>query len=394
MRPLSSVLAAALFLSACSKKAPPPTPPAPEVSVVTVTPRSVADQVELVGEVQAYRTVQVRAQVSGVIVQRPFREGSQVGANDVLYRIDPTTYEADYRSAKAQAADAEARLANAETNAGRLRPLLADNAVSRQDVDNAEAAVKQARAAVDAAHAAVDRARKNLDETVVRAEIAGRVGRALLDVGTRVTGSEDVLTTVDVLDPIYVSFRPSAEQQMSWRREPEARRAIAPGGSARVEVAFSDGTIFPNKGRIDYVDPVVDPATGTQEFRAEFANPNRILLPGQFVRVRLIGLVRDSALVVPQRAVQQQLGRQSVYVVGKGDTVSAREVKGAEWAGGGWLIDSGLTAGDRVVVDGIQKIGPGIVVRPVALVDSTLRDSLTGDRPAGSSVAPDDGGSR
>jgi membrane fusion protein (multidrug efflux system) len=254
--------------------------------------------------------------------------------------------------------------------------------------------VKQARATVDAAHAAVARARKNLDETVVRAEIAGRVGRAALDVGTRVTGSEDVLTTVDVLDPIYVSFRPSADQQMSWRREPEARRAMAPGGSARVEVAFSDGTNFPGKGRIDYIDPVVDPATGTQEFRAEFANPNRILLPGQFVRVRLIGLIRDSALVVPQRAVQQQLGRQSVYVVGKGDTVSAREVKGAEWAGGGWLIDSGLAAGDRVVVDGIQKIGPGLVVRPVALVDSASRDSLTGDRPAGSSVAPDDGGNR
>ena len=360
--------------------------------MVTVTPRKVADQVELVGEVQAYRTVQVRAQVSGVITERPFREGSQVRPNDVLYRIEPITYAADYQAALAQAADAEARLANAETNANRLRPLLADNAVSKQDVDNAESAVKQAQAAVNAAHAAVDRARKSLNETVVRAEIAGRVGRAQLDVGTRVTGPADVLTTVDVLDPIYVSFRPSAEQQLVWRRDPETRRAVAPGGSARVRVAFSDGTAFPTAGRIGYVDPVVDPATGTQEYRAEFANPDHVLLPGQFVRVSVVGLVRDSAIVIPQRAVQQQLGRQSVYVVGKGDTVAAREVKGAGWTGEGWLIESGLKPGDRVVVDGVQKIGPGLVVKPVALADTAARDTTSRDRPASANVAPEGSG--
>lgn len=388
---ISAALVAALILSACGKEAPPPQMPAPEVSVVTVKPRKVADQVELVGEVQAYRTVQVRAQVSGVIVERPFREGSQVRPNDVLYRIDPVTYQADYQAAQAQVADAEARLSNAETNASRLRPLLADNAVSKQEVDNAESAVKQAQAALNAARAAVDRARKSFTETVVRAEIAGRVGRAQLDVGTRVTGPSDVLTTIDVLDPIYVSFRPSSQQQLVWRRDPDTRRALAPGGSARVQVAFTDGTAFPTLGRIGYVDPVVDAATGTQEYRAEFANPDHVLLPGQFVRVQLRGLVRDSAIVVPQRAVQQQLGRQSVYVVGKGDTVAAREVKGAGWAGNGWLIESGLRAGDRVVVDGIQKIGPGMVVHPVALADSAAADSLQGDRPAASRVARDGG---
>ena len=389
MRPISSVLAAVLVLSACRKEAPPPQMPAPEVTVVTVVRRRIADQVELVGDVQAYRTVQVRAQVSGVIVERPFREGSQVRPNDVLYRIDPVTYQADYQAAQAQVADAEARLANAESNANRLRPLIADNAVSQQDVDNAESAAKQARASLNAAQAAMDRARKSFNETVVRAEIAGRVGRAQLDVGTRVTGPSDVLTTIDVLDPIYVSFRPSAQQQLAWRRDPETRRAVTPGGSARVQVSFTDGTAFPTLGRIGYVDPVVDPATGTQEYRAELANPDHILLPGQFVRVQVLGLIRDSALVVPQRAVQQQLGRQSVFVVGKGDSVAAREVKGAGWSGGGWLIESGLKPGDRVVVDGIQKIGPGSVVRPVALRDTTTTQALPGDRPAGSSVAPE-----
>jgi len=369
--PVSPVLPVlTVFLAACGKQNAPPAMPPTEVTVVTVTPAPVADPVELTGAVQAYRTVQVRSQVSGVIVARPFREGSEVKAGTVLFRVDPVTYDADYRGAQAQAADAEARLANAESNAGRLRPLLADNAVSQQDVDNAESAVKQARAALDAARANADAARKNLSETTVRAEISGRVGRALLDVGTRVTGSDDVLTTLDVLDPVYVSFSPSSEQQLAWRRDPDTRKALQPGGSARVEAIFADGTTFPNQGKIDYVDPVVDPATGTQEYRAKFDNPSHLLLPGQFVRVRILGLVRDSAIVVPQRAVMQQLGRQSVYVVGKGDSVSVRSVIGAGWVGDKWVIDSGLVAGDRVVVDGIQKIGPGAVVKPVALPDS------------------------
>jgi membrane fusion protein (multidrug efflux system) len=365
-----SALLALLALTACGKSGPPPAMPPTEVSVVTVEPAPVADPVELTGAVQGYRTVQVRSQVSGVIVARPFREGSQVKAGEVLFRIDPTTYDADYRSAQAQAADAEARLANAESNASRLRPLLADNAVSQQDVDNAESAVKQAKAAVDAAKAGADAARKNLSESTVRAEISGRVGRALLDVGTRVTGPGDVLTTLDVLDPVYVSFSPSSEQQLAWRRDPDTRKALQPGGSARVEAVFADGSTFPEQGKIDYVDPVVDLATGTQEYRAKFDNPSHLLLPGQFVRVRILGLVRDSAIVVPQRAVMQQLGRQSVYVVGKGDSVSVRSVVGAGWVGDKWVIDSGLVAGDRVVVDGILKIRPGSVVKPVALADS------------------------
>jgi membrane fusion protein (multidrug efflux system) len=388
---IRSLLAVAFVLSACAKETPPPQMPAPEVTVVTVKPRKVADDVELAGEVQAYRTVQVRAQVSGVIVERPFREGSEVRPNDVLYRIDPVSYRADFEAAQAQVADAEARLTNAESNASRLRPLLQDNAVSKQEVDNAESAVKQAQAALNAARAAVDRARKSYSETVVRAEIGGRVGRAQLDVGTRVTGPSDVLTTVDVLDPIYVSFRPSSQQQFAWRRDADTRRALSSGGSARVQVTLPDGSAFPALGRIGYVDPVVDPATGTQQYRAEFQNPDHILLPGQFVRVQLLGLVRDSAIVVPQRAVQQQLGRQSVYVVGKGDTVTAREVKGAGWSGEGWLIESGLNPGDRVVVDGVQKIGPGMVVRPVALADSSATDTLPGDRPAASRVAREGG---
>ena len=360
------LIACALALLGCSKQTPPPPPP-PEVAVLAVEPRTVEDQYEFIGEVQAFRRVEVRAQVSGVIVERPFREGAEVKANDVLYRIDPRTYEAALRGAQARLAESEARLANAMTNADRLRPLLEYKAVARQDVDNAEAELKQARALVDDARASVDQAQKELDYTVVRAEISGRAGRALLDLGTRVTALSDVLTTIDQLDPVYVSFRPSAQQQLAWKRDPHTARALEAGGSVRVQAMLADGTALPRTGRISFVDPVVDLATGTQQFRAEFDNSDRLLVPGHFIRVRLQGLTLDSAILVPQRAVVRQMGRQSVYVVGKGDSVGVRDVEGHAWLGDDWLIDRGLRAGDRVIVDGVQKVRPGGVVKPTPL---------------------------
>jgi len=163
-----------------------------------------------------------------------------------------------------------------------------------------------------------DRARKDLDDTVVRAELAGRVGRAALDVGARVRGPDDVLTSIDVTNPVYVNFRPSAQQLLAWRRNPETSRMLAPGGGARVEAVLTDGSVAPNEGRLDFIDPVLDPETGTQGFRALFRNPDRSLLPGQFVRVRLRGMTLDSVLTVPQRAVLQQMGRLLVYLVGPG----------------------------------------------------------------------------
>jgi membrane fusion protein (multidrug efflux system) len=355
-----------LALLGCSKQTPPPPAP-PDVAVLAIQPRTVEDQYEFVGEVQAFRRVEVRAQVSGVIVERPFREGAEVKANDVLYRIDPRTYEAALRGARARLAESEARLANAETNAGRLRPLLEYNAVAKAEVDNAEAELKQARALVDDARASVDQAQKELDYTVVRAEISGRVGRAVLDLGTRVTALSDMLTTIDQLDPVYVSFRPSGQQLLAWKRDPHAARALQPGGSVQVQALLPDGHTVPHTGRISFVDPVVDLATGTQQFRAEFDNSDRLLVPGQFIRVRLQGLTRDSAILVPQRAVVRQMGRQSVYVVGKGDSVGVRDVEGHAWLGEDWLIDRGLRAGDRVIVDGVQKVRPGDLVKPTQL---------------------------
>jgi membrane fusion protein (multidrug efflux system) len=338
---------------------------------MTVTPRRVQQQLDFVGDVQAFRTVQVRAQAAGVILKRLFHEGTPVHAGDILYQIDPTVPDADWRAAKARLAQAQARLANARMNVDRLVPLLAGHAVASQEVDNAKSEAAQAQALVDAAAGAVDAAKKALDETVVHAEMSGRVGRALLDVGTRVTGAADVLTTIDMLDPVYVSFQPSAQQQYSWRVDPRIRTAMAPGGSVIVQAILPDGATFPSNGHISFVDPVVDPQTGTQQYRAQFANPKLLLLPGQFVHIHILGLTRDSAILVPQRAVLQQMGRQVVYVVGRGDTVAAREVKTSDWSGGDWLIEQGVMPGDRVIVDGVQKAGPGRTVHATPFIDST-----------------------
>lgn len=369
--------------SACRKPAPRALPPA-EVAVVQVQPRTVAEAYEFVGSVAASRSVEVRVQVSGVIVGRPFAEGAAVHAGQVLYRIDPTTYDAAWRSATARLAEAEARFTNAGRNATRLRPLLADNAVARQDVDNAESELQQARASVDDARAAVDQAKKNLDDTTVRAELSGRVGRTRLELGARVTGNGDVLTTIDVLDPVFVTFEPSAQQLLAWKRDPVAARLVVPGSPLKITLTLADGVELPRAGRLGFIDPVLNPETGTQQFRAEFSNADHLLVPGQFVRAHLVGLERRDALVIPQRAVLQQMGRQLVYVVEAGDTVRPHEVRATAWSGDQWLIESGLAPGDRVIVDGIQKTGPGRVVRPVALA-GTGRDSAAATAAGGAS---------
>ena len=353
-----TVFAATAFIvaGACKQGGPPPAPPPPEVAVVQLQPRRVATSFDITGEVYPYRRVQVRARVEGVIVGRPFTEGAAVKPGQVLYRLDGVQPQAAYRSA-------QARYQNAKRTLDRLEPLVQQNAVAQQDVDNA-------RAAMETAEADLAEAKKDVDDVVVRAEIGGRVGRTNLEVGGRVTGTDDLLTTIDVLDPIYVSFRPSAQQLLMWKQDLDARSLIQPGSRLSVQVTLPDGTTLPLTGKLDFVAPSLDATTGTQEFRALFHNTDHLLVPGQFVSVRLNGFTRDSALAIPQRAVQQALGRQFVYVVGKGDTVLSRDVQPGPWSGNLWIIDKGLAAGERVVVDGTQKAAPGHPVHPVPVADS------------------------
>jgi membrane fusion protein (multidrug efflux system) len=200
---------------------------------------------------------------------------------------------------------------------------------------------------------------------------------------SRFTVPSDLLTTVEQLDPVYVSFRPSGQDFLRWRQDPRNRTLIQPGSALRLGVVLPDGTELPEKGKLDYVSPSVDPATGTQELRASFRNDDRGMVAGQFVRVRLEGFQRDGALAVPRRAVQQSLDQQFVLVVGKGDTVAARDVETGTWSGDWWIIERGLAAGDRVVVDGIQKAAPGQRVRPVPLADTAAAERVLADSASG-----------
>jgi membrane fusion protein, multidrug efflux system len=356
----------AVVAAACSNSnATPPAPPPAEVGVIAVEPRTLPLEYEFVGEVQPVKRVEVRARVDGVILERPFTEGALVKPGQVLYRLERVRYQAAERSAAA-------RLANAKRLVERLEPLAARNAVAQQDVDNA-------RTEMEAAQAAYDEALEDRNDAVVRAEIAGRVGRTRLEVGARVTGPAELLTTIEQVSPVYVTFRPSAQDQQQWAQDPNSRELVQPGSRLKVKVILPDGTELPRTGKLDYVAPSVDQATGTREMRASFTNDDLSLVPGQFVRVRLQGFERDSALAVPRRAVQQSLDQQFVLVVGKGDTVAARDIKPGSWSGDWWIIESGLEAGDVVVVDGTQKAAPGRPVRPVVLADSaagkTIADS-------------------
>ncbi|HEX3868517.1 MAG TPA: efflux RND transporter periplasmic adaptor subunit, partial [Gemmatimonadaceae bacterium] len=292
----------------------------------------------------------------------------------VLYKLDQVKYEAAYRSAVA-------RLDNAKRTIDRLEPLLPKHAVAQQDVDNA-------RSELESAQAAVDGAKKDLDDCVIRAEIDGQVGRAQLELGARVSGPSDLLTTIDELDPVYVTFHPSSQQLAAWEQDPRAGALIRAGGGAVVRVVLPDGSTLPRTGTLNFIAPSLDSASGTEEFRAKFSNSDRRLLPGQFVRVQLEGFSRQNALAVPQRAVLEGLGRQYVYVVGTGDTVIARDVTPGPWSGTLWIIDKGLNAGDRVVVDGVQKVGPGRVVKPEPVADSSAAPTDTNQpasAPAGAS---------
>jgi membrane fusion protein (multidrug efflux system) len=345
-------------LAACDRAQPKPfaMPPA-QVGVVRVTPASIAEPYEFVGQVEAFRRVEVRSRVDGIVLERPFTEGSFVNKGQILFKLDQVKYDAVYRSALAH-------LDNAKRTLARLEPLVPKHAVAQQDVDNA-------RFDLETAQAAVDNAKKDVDDAVIRAEISGQVGRARLELGARVTGPADLLTTIDELDPVYVTFHPSSQQLLAWQQDSQARGLLRPGSTGiAVRVLLPDGSLLPRIGHINFVSPSLDSASGTQEFRAKFDNGDHRLVPGQFVHVRLEGFTRARALAVPQRAVQQGLGRQFVYVVGAGDTVTAHDVKPGSWSGTLWLIDSGLVAGDRVVVDGVQKVAPGRVVKPVLVVDS------------------------
>jgi membrane fusion protein (multidrug efflux system) len=366
---------AAAALTACGEKkstehAAASAPPPPEVGVVTVQPGTLTLSNELPGRLESVRTAQVRARATGILLKRTFVEGSDVKENQVLYRIDPAPYEAALQSAKAQLAQAQAGLVQNKATVTRYRPLVTANAVSQQDFDAAVAAEKASEALVAAGKAAVRTASINLDYTTVTAPIAGRIGRSLVTEGALVSASEATqLAVVQQINPLYINLTQSATEVSQMRAALQAGQLErASGGEAvKVDVLYDDGRPYDHQGRLLFTDISVDSGTGQVTLRAEVPNPRALLLPGMYVRVRLHQTEVQNAVLIPQQAVTRGgHNGDTVLVVDANNAVAPRVVSVGPAQGTNWIITDGLKSGEQVVVDGVQKLRPGVKeVKPV-----------------------------
>ena len=362
-----SLLAVALLLAACGKQEEGPPPPA-EVGVITLQPRNIAITDQLPGRTTAFRVAEVRPQVTGIVQRRLFTEGAEVKAGEQLFQIDAGAYRAALSSAEAALKRAEAQAVTARLLEERYAPLIAANAVSKQENDEAIAARARAEADVAAARAQVDSARINLVYTQLLSPINGRIGRALVTEGALVTsGQQAALATVQQLDPIYVDITQSSTDLLRLQRQLANGELVKnEKNEAEVALTLEDGTPYAERGRLKVSEVSVDPSTGSVTLRAVFPNPRRELLPGMFVRAQLTRGTRQAALLVPQRGVSHNSkGEATVVVVESDNKVAERVVTADRAIAGEWLITAGLKAGERVVLDGLQKVRPGAVVKPV-----------------------------
>jgi len=365
------VMSAALLLAACGAKteqppaAPGGRPPAAEVGVITVAPRTIGLVTELPGRLEASRVAQVRARVAGILQQRLFREGSDVKAGQLLFEIDSAPYRAALASADAALARAQANLTQAAAQAERYKPLLEANAVSKQEYVNAVAAQKQAEADVAASRAALQTAQINLGYASVTSPIAGRIGRTLVTEGALVgQGEATQLALVQQINPMYVNFTQSTAEVLRLRNQ-IASGKLTRADAASVRVVLEDGSEYARAGKLLFADLTVDPTSGQIMLRAELPNPDGLLLPGMYVRVRLQQAQANGVIELPQQAVTRSGTGDSVMVVGADGKVSPRPVKIGSGKDGKWLVLDGLKAGEQVMVDGFQKLRGDAPVKAV-----------------------------
>lgn len=361
---LAMAAASLVLLSACGEKAQ-PTPPATEVGYVTLTAQAVPITTELAGRLTSQMEAEVRPQVSGIIRRRLFEEGSYVRAGQALYEIDSRLYQASRNEASAQVANAQAQLASAEAKARRYEGLTELDAVSGQDADDVAAAARQARASVAQAQAALRSADINLGFTRITAPISGRIGRSNVTQGALVAASQsEALATIQSMNPLYVDITESSARIL------EIRKALASGGlsaaSASITLILEDGTEYAQAGTVEFAESVVDETTGSVTIRARINNPDGLLMPGMFVRVRLEQGVVPNGILVPQQGVTRSAGGQATALVVTADNkVEQRNIVADRAVGDQWLVTSGLRAGDRVIVEGTSKARPGATVRAV-----------------------------
>ncbi len=366
-------IASFMLLAGCGAKSSASAPPSapPEVGVVAMQPQRVALTTELPGRTSPYLIAEVRPQVNGIIQKRVFTEGSDVKAGQMLYQIDPAMYKAAFASAKAALARAEANLVPVRLKAERYKDLAAIKAVSQQDNDDAQAALKQAEADVASAKAAVETARINLAYTRVVAPISGRIGRSTVTNGALVTANQAAaLSTIQHLNTIYVDVTQSTAELLKLKQNLASGLMKKDGASqARVKLLLEDGSAYPLPGTLKFSEVTVDQSTGSITLRAIFPNPKQTLLPGMFVRAIVEDGVNEQAILVPQRGVTRNpKGEALVMVVGAKEMVEPRPIKVARTVGDNWLVIEGLKAGDRVIVEGLQRARPGTTVKAVPFV--------------------------
>ncbi len=361
--PIASV--SVVLLGACSAKPPEAPPPPPGVKVAVVLQRDVPVHVEAIGETRGNTEIEIRARVEGFIESVDFQEGTLVQKGQLLYSIDARPFEADLAQAQASVAEAEAELARTHQDVVRYEPLVAKNAIAREEYETAVALEKAAGAALEASKALADRARIDLSYTKVIAPEDGLVGKTEVYAGTLVgRGQSTLLTRISRIDPIHVRFTFSEKDYLEYARKKGSGTAQHEGDGLPFELLLADGTVHPQPGRPVFVDRTVDPRTGTILVEASFPNPDHIVRPGQYARVRVVTEVKPGALLVPQGCVQELQGVYSVMVVSPENKVEQRLVQPGRRMRSLWLIDSGLKSGEHVVVEGLQKIRPGIQVEP------------------------------
>jgi membrane fusion protein (multidrug efflux system) len=366
----AAIASATSWLAACAPSAPPPPPPPPEVGVIEIQPASVPLVRDLVGRLSPYRTADVRARVSGILLKRVYTEGSDVKEGDVLFEIDPAPLKAELASAQAALAQARASAVNAKATAARARELIGRNYVSRSDFDTAEANERSTAAQVQQAEAAVQGVRINLGYATVRAPIAGRAGQQQVTEGALVgQGAATLLTTIDQLDPIYANFTLGVGE-LDQLRDAAASGSITLLDRNEVEVQLKrqDGTPLGAHGVLDFSDVSVDPATGTVAMRARIANADRALLPGMYVSGSLAFGQLNAAYRIPQAVVQRDTRGAFVLAIGAEDKIERRDISADRLESDGWIVTGGLQPGDRLVASGIQKVKPGQVAKPVPFV--------------------------
>jgi membrane fusion protein (multidrug efflux system) len=362
-RLISGGLAAVVLLAGCNRTTAPAPPSTPEVEVMTVTAEDIPVHQEWIGSLDGFVNAQIRAQVSGYLMQQNYKEGAFVKKGDVLFQIDPRLFEVALDQAKAQMAMAEAQLGKAEQDVRRFAPLAKENAMSQEELDNAVQARLSAQASVAAAKAEVERARLNLEFTKVASPVDGIAGVARAQIGDLVGPSSGNLTVVSTLDPIKSYISVSEQYYLNHARA----FGQADGRSEQdleLELILADGSVYPQRGKFYFVDRQVEAGTGSIQVAALFPNPGNVLRPGQYARVRAQTEIRKGVMRVPQRAVSELQGSFQVYVLDKDNKVVIRPVRVGEQIGKNWVVEDGLKSGERIIVEGLQKVRADVMVNP------------------------------